>query len=741
EAGRHLQRLALLNELASTASAGFDLERVSSRVKRTLQRAFDTEAISLLLLTNDGTTLVEYGDGAGGGHRPIRSINGLPSRVVKTGMPLRIDDSQNASDELELRPDIRSELSVPLKYQGKVRGVLDLVSTEPFAFSAEDEQLLVVLASQLAGLLENLRLSEESQLRARNLGLIHQVVQRVVGLTDADEIASLTAELMAERFGYELATILLLNSMTGRLEVGGAGGAYVHLVDAEVGISIDSGFGGQIMQTGGSFLSNDLDPEESDLTTIGWKPRSRICVPLKEGESVIGLISVENSEANAFSDNDLMVLESLAGFLSSVLMNAVRYEELQSTVRHLRASRETSLDIGADLDLDTLLRRVVNRTRQLIGVKGAEIGLVDEEAQVVRVLVSENPWNDYSGMTFPLMSGVAGMVAALGEPLAVNDYNAWSGKMTSDRRAPFSSVAAVPLNFQGQVIGTLTVYDDQPDRILRREDVDLLELVAPQVAVYIRHAKLYQELQERIEAQQLAERRLIQSARLAAVGEMAAGIAHEFNNPLTVISGFAELVLDEVPSDFKQRPDLELILREANRARGIVRRLLDFSRQSESVRERININEVVEDVYALVKHLARTGGVEIELAVSENLPLVYVDSNQMKQVILNLVHNSLQAMPAGGELVIRTDSEFKNDRDWVTIAVEDQGEGIPGDQLDKIFEPFFTTKPTGSGTGLGLAISYGIISDHGGLIEVESELGQGSVIKIYLQQEVEAVAT
>ncbi|HJS30185.1 MAG TPA: GAF domain-containing protein, partial [Anaerolineales bacterium] len=740
EAGRHLQRLALLNELASTASAGFDLGRVSNRVMRTLHRAFNTESISLLLVEKDGKTLREYGRSPRGNGRSLKlSQKTLPVSVVKTGMPLRIDDSQTAPAELGLDPQIGSELAVPLKYQGKVRGVLDLVSGEPNAFSPEDEQLLVVLASHLAGLLENLRLSEESQLRARNLGLIHQVVQRVVGLVNVEEIASRSAELMAERFGFELATILLVDSASGMLHVSGAGGAYVHLANPGAGIPLDSSFVGKIMQTGGSFLSNDLNIQDPELVTIGWNPRSRACVPLKEGETVFGLINVEHTQANAFSENDLIVLESLAGFLSSVLMNAVRYEELRSTVRHLQASRETSIDIGADLDLDTLLRRVVNRTRQLVGVKGAEIGLVEEEAEVIRVLVSENPWNDYSGLTFPLMSGVAGMVAALGEPLVVNDYNTWSGKMTSDRRAPFSSVAGVPLNYKGQVIGTLTVYDDQPERILGKDDVELLELVAPQVAVYIRHAKLYQELQERIEAQQLAERRLIQSARLAAVGEMAAGIAHEFNNPLTVISGFAELVLDEVASDFKQRPDIELILREANRARAVVRRLLDFSRQSESVRERLDINVVIDDVFALVKHLARTGGVEIQLELGEDLPLVYVDSNQMKQVLLNIIHNSLQAMPEGGVLKITSAAEHRNDRGWVSISVKDQGQGIPKENLDKIFEPFFTTKPTGDGTGLGLAISYGIISDHGGLLEVESEEGEGVLIKIWLREEVEPV--
>jgi signal transduction histidine kinase len=619
--------------------------------------------------------------------------------------------------------------------------VLNLGSLEPNAFSLEDEQLLVVIASHLAGLLENVRLSEESRLRARNLGLIHQVIQRVVGFTNLDEIARVSAALMAEQFGYELATVVLLDSAEKNLIVRGVGGAMAHLISEGTEISLQDSIEGKVIQTGGSYLANNLAKDSNNSKQAEWQAISQMCVPLREADRVFGVINVETNLTRAFSENDLLVLESLAGFLSSVMMNADRYQQLQALVISHQASRETALDIGADLDLDTLLQRVVTRTRELIGVKGSELGLVDEEEQVVRVLVSENPWNDYSGMTFPLMSGVAGRVAALGEPLIVNDYNSWSGKVLPDRRAKFNSVAGVPLKFKGKVIGTLTVYDDQPERTLREDDVSLLEMVAPQVAVYIVHAKLYQELQERIEAQQLAEKRLIQSARLAAVGEMAAGIAHELNNPLTTVAGFAELIMDELPPDFTQRPDLELILREAVRARGVVRRLLDFSRQSESIREPADINEIMVDVLALVHHLARTGGVEIKTDLGEGLPLVYVDSNQLKQVFLNFIHNALQAMPTGGTLTIKTGAVSRENEQGIEITIRDTGEGIAEEHLGRIFEPFFTTKPTGSGTGLGLAISYGIISDHEGLIDVESQVGKGTSFMIWLTAEGEHVDT
>jgi two-component system NtrC family sensor kinase len=269
--------------------------------------------------------------------------------------------------------------------------------------------------------------------------------------------------------------------------------------------------------------------------------------------------------------------------------------------------------------------------------------------------------------------------------------------------------------------------------------MELLELLAPQAAISIRNARLYQELQERIKAQQIAEERLVRSARLAAVGEMAAGVAHELNNPLTTVTGFVELVLQDLPVESPYRTDLELVLVEADRARRVVRRLLDFSRPAEDQRTRADVNELVEGVLLLVNHLARIGNVSIQTELEDNLPWVILDPNQIKQVLLNLVHNGLQAMPSGGQLTVRTRKEERESggrlQTWVTIAIHDTGEGIQTENLVRVFEPFFSTRPAGKGTGLGLSVSYGIISSHGGFIEVDSQVGQGSCFTVYLPLE------
>lgn len=248
-----------------------------------------------------------------------------------------------------------------------------------------------------------------------------------------------------------------------------------------------------------------------------------------------------------------------------------------------------------------------------------------------------------------------------------------------------------------------------------------------------------QELQARIAAQREAEARLVQAAKLAAVGEMAAGVAHELNNPLTTVVGFTELTINELSPDSLMRKDLELVLREAHRARSVVRRLLDFSRKSEMVRTHTNLNEIVDDVVALTANLLQTSHVRLQLMMTDALPQVLVDRNQIKQVLINLVNNAIYAMPQGGALRIGTEIRQRYSRDWLCLLVADSGVGIPAENLERIFQPFFTTRGEKGGTGLGLSVTYGIVTEHAGMIEVESEPGHGTVFTVWLPIPVEEI--
>lgn len=582
ELTEHLRRLAMLNDFALTVSSAQNLDQIARRVFGLLSRAFGTEMVALYLPSIDRRVLRAYRSREGKFGAHSTALEGHPiASFLDQGRIHRYGDA--AADGFPaIHPEARSALVVPLKYRGQSIGILLLESPRPDAFTRVDEHLMVVIASHLAGLVEYGRLREEAEARARNLGLIHEVVQQVVGLTKKHEVAQITADLLAQYFAYELAGVLLLDS-EHKPTIVGLGGTRSESIrrtlhSEEYGNH--AGITGYVLSTGESVLVNDASQSRLYKALPGWDALSEMCVALKDGDRVLGIIDVESSQRNAFAQTDLLAIESLAGVLATVVSSADQYQRLQETVRQLRV------------------------------------------AQV--------------------------------------------------------------------------------------------------------------ELRARMEAQQEAESRLVQAAKLAAVGEMSAGIAHELNNPLTTVTGFTELVLDEMPQNAPHRADLEMVIREARRARDVVRRLLDFARQGERTRTRADMNEIVEEVLALSRHLIHTSGVDAEISLEKSLPWVSVDRNQMKQVLLNLVHNALQAMPSGGVLQLQSARRRRNGREWVTVSVRDSGLGIGPEHKSRIFEPFFTTKGDAGGTGLGLSVTYGIITDHGGTIDVDSQVGSGSAFTVWL---------
>ncbi len=566
EMAGYLHRLALLNDFVLTISAAQSVEQIVRRTFAFLARSFSPDATFLLLL--DGERVREY--------RPQDSR--LETRVVPMAMHpfgeyLAARRRSNIL-EGEEKDEMRSTLYAHLRHRGQTIGLLVLQRRTPKAFKSHDEQLLGVLSSHLASLIEYSRLREEAEARARRLGLIHEVVEQIIVSSDLKEIVQIVADLLVEYFRYEFVQVQLFDP-----PLCGVAGKHPEVLSTVCGEKFAKFLTEQALQDGHSLLINNLPAEWID-ESFPWKPGSAVVVLLREGAEVLGTLQVGSSQPDAFGEIDLLALESLAGVLSAVTRNVKQYVSLQNTVQELRITQA--------------------------------------------------------------------------------------------------------------------------------------------------------QLKQQIEIQRLTERRLLQAAKLAAVGEMAASVAHELNNPLTSVVGFSELILENLPEGSTAHADMQIVLREARRAREVVRRLLDFARQGEITRTRYDLNRIVNEVFALVRHLLHINGIQAQLELREGLPWVYVSVNQIKQVLLNLIHNAIQAMPTGGQLTIVTRQSEREDRPWVVCDVKDTGIGILPEHRERIFEPFFTTKAQQGGTGLGLSISYDIITDHGGMIEVQSEPEKGSCFSIWL---------
>jgi signal transduction histidine kinase/iron only hydrogenase large subunit-like protein len=245
--------------------------------------------------------------------------------------------------------------------------------------------------------------------------------------------------------------------------------------------------------------------------------------------------------------------------------------------------------------------------------------------------------------------------------------------------------------------------------------------------------KIYQDLETSHRQLQLshkelgqAQAQLIRTEKLAALGQLSAGVAHEINNPLGTITIYAHLLLRSLEPDDPRREDVELIVSEANRTKEIVQGLLNFARETKLRSGPTNVNDVVEDVLGLVAQQSLFHNIKMKKVLDPNLPTIVADYALLKQVFLNIILNAAQAMEGNGKLAIITAAEKKQ----IKIKIQDTGPGIPPEVLGKLFSPFFTTKE--KGTGLGLAISYGIIERHRGKIDVETDLGKGATFIISL---------
>ena len=243
---------------------------------------------------------------------------------------------------------------------------------------------------------------------------------------------------------------------------------------------------------------------------------------------------------------------------------------------------------------------------------------------------------------------------------------------------------------------------------------------------------LENRVEEKTEMIKNAQAQLIQSEKLASLGRMAAGVAHEINNPLTGVITFGHLLLNSLPRDSQERKDVEVIIEQANRCSSIIKGLLGFSRATTTEKALVNINDILKGTLDIISRTGDFFNIQIISRMDESLPLVLAGGLQLQQVFMNMIVNAADAMEGEGTLTISTRSAMDKGRMFAEIEFSDTGSGISEKDLPKIFEPFFTTKPVGKGTGLGLAVSHGIIEDHGGAIRVKSEAGKGTSFFISL---------
>ncbi|HEM60738.1 MAG TPA: response regulator, partial [Chloroflexi bacterium] len=410
---------------------------------------------------------------------------------------------------------------------------------------------------------------------------------------------------------------------------------------------------------------------------------------------------------------------------------------LQQRVRQLTILSAVGKSVVSLMDIEELLGRIVEAGVYVTEAEEGFLLLVDRDSGDLYLRAGKNLGSAQAqGLRLKVDDSLAGQVVQTGKPIrrggrrAGRDFKVKTGYLVK-------SLLHVPLLLRGEVIGVLSVDNQISDVEFSEEHQYLLSTLADYAAISIENATLYEELRKRMLDLEVSQQELVQSSKLAAIGTLAAGVAHEFNNLLAAISGHTELalLLDDV-DEIKR--SLQVVVDTVDRAKGITTNLLTFARRREPRMEKADITEAVESTLALLERDLQKCDIKVIRKFSEVPPIV-CDAGQISQVCLNLLTNARDAMiESGGTLTV----EVNTDGDDVLIHFSDTGTGIADEILEKLFEPFVTNKGalgggTIAGTGLGLSVAHGIVTNHGGTIDVETEAGKGSTFTVRLPIESE----
>jgi signal transduction histidine kinase len=396
-------------------------------------------------------------------------------------------------------------------------------------------------------------------------------------------------------------------------------------------------------------------------------------------------------------------------------------------------------ELGSLLDVGALGRTLTEGLVTRVPVLSAGLYLYDAAAdRFTRHAHATSDAADSPSTSAVLDTALALWLRMTGRTLIVEetsfDGGAYARMLPAVSHLERERVALVlPLFMEGEVAAALVVGEKLSGEIFDGDEIELLETLAGETGIALKNGGLYEDLQSRMDELRRAQETLVQSAKLAAIGELAASVAHEINNPLTVILGNSGLLLQQLPSDSPAYRKVDAIEAEATRAGRIVRDLLNFARRREPKRESVALHELLDRAIELLSPKLASGHVEVERVFDQSIPPIAGDRDQLTQVFLNLMTNAADAMGKGGRLVLQTGIDHGEDgQRMISVSVSDTGQGIPPEHLARIFEPFYTTKAEGHGTGLGLSVSLGIVQAHGGAIDMESKPGHGTTARVKL---------
>jgi signal transduction histidine kinase/ActR/RegA family two-component response regulator len=737
------QELSILNTISQTVNQSIDLDEILNKSLDKMMEMTDIRSAGIYLLDEKSKDLVYVA------HRGFSKIflkgmkrmklgEGVTGKVALSGEPMFIEDYPSHPEALPLAIEegLKSLAVIPLKSRDKIYGTLNLARKEFPKITLFETNLFNSIGQIISGALERASLYTENVKRLEELKTLYSISQEIALKLEVEVILQKIMESAIELLGAESGSIALWDNRKQNYVI-----AIVHrLPGTLIGKEFSppwSGVVGEVIVKKTPVLYKDYEHHPNRLEELdSYHFKEVLGVPLIVREMIIGTMTIGSSDPEVhFQQSEIDLLYTFAHQAAIAIGNAKLYEDSLAKIKQLTALYEIGKTLSSTLDLDELFKRALELLKDRWGYVLGGIFFLDKEKDelYIRHVVGRN-FEEVKHMRFKVgVDGIVGWVAKTGELLYIPDVS------KDPRYIPGSpagkSEVAIPFKIRDQVIGVLDIESNEP-RGFDEEDLKTLSSFVSQMSISIENAQLFSDLKQTLQELKLAQDQIIQAEKLRAMGEMASGVAHDFNNVLAVVLGNIQLLLHQLDhlSPEEIREGLKIIEQSSKDGAETVRRIQEFTgvrRDKEFVSFSLNeiITEVVNITQPRWKDQTQKKGIQVGLAAQlGEIPLIMGSPSELREVLTNIIFNAVDAMPEGGKLTIATQPQAEG---WVEVRIADTGIGMTEEVKKRIFDPFFTTKGV-TNSGLGMSVSYGIIKRHGGEILIESELGKGTTFIIHL---------
>ncbi len=753
-AQRQLEELSTLQLLAQAAVYAVDEDDLFARATQIIGDTLYPHNFGILLLDETAETLHPHPSyrmrGRQYPHLSFAISQGIVGRVVYTSKPYRCADVRQDPFYMQIDPDTRSELCVPVFAGTRLIGVINTESNKVGGFSESDEYLLSTLARQLGVALEKLRLfaeiqrqSEEIRLWAHRLTLLQNLNRRLAGLVEVRKICQTCAAYLVEKFHFLSVSVHRVDAQAQELICEAIEGPNQELIPLGVyRQKIGQGLIGLAAQTGKTLVVNDTAAHPHFIPSPRLSVNSELALPLHQSGHLIGVLNVDSVQKDAFTETDVTILTIAADQLAAALERAHLFEQISQRAARFEALSTLSAELRVAQTIEEMLPTILWRAMSVVGGSFGSLYLKEENSDdmVARCVFPPNP--EMLGRRFQEGEGVVGHIAATGEIYTVEDIAQSQlarfyekEKQMVDRQQIRSGIG-LPLRAQERIIGVMYISLAEI-HTFTAEEVDFLVAISETAGGALDRMLVLQTLEDRVLERTrelaVANEQLKELDRLKS--RFISEVSHELRTPITNLSLYLDLLTQSKPE--RQAYYMGVLRRQTDRLAQLIEDILSLSRL-ELGREKIklrplDLNELAHTAVSTISPRIAEAGLTLTRKFQPDLPMINGEPNQLSLLVAHLLNNAIQ-FTAAGSVAVRTGCNEAGTA--VYLQVMDTGPGIDPTDLGHLFDRFYRGQQASQsnipGTGLGLAIVKEVVDLHGGEIQVESVEGKGATFTVWL---------